>query len=113
MSVSHNDCSAASALGRGRCRPTIRPTTQTQKPVTKAGEIKVTPQQMRAAIESLPFESPKFTAVAVGHLDGSFADLLDRAIERSRQPLKLIEAKPVEQHPASEMKKPRSKLRRF
>jgi hypothetical protein len=36
----------------------------------------------------------------------------DRAIERSRAPMKLIEATPVEQHPASELKGNMPKLRR-
>ncbi len=58
------------------------------------GEIKATPQQMRAAIEALPFEAPKLSAVAVGHLTGEdFYNRLERAIERSNG--KLIEAQAI------------------
>jgi hypothetical protein len=38
--------------------------------------------RMRAAVEALPFESPKLTATALLTSD-DFASLLDRAIERS------------------------------
>jgi hypothetical protein len=56
------------------------------------GEVRATPQQMRAAIESLPFENPRMSAVAVGYLDGNaFAEKLERAIARIG-PAKLIEA---------------------
>jgi hypothetical protein len=74
------------------------------------------PVRMRAAIESLPYETPKLMAVA-NVTEGSFAKMLDRAIERSR-PLKMIELKPEPttdnnvQHPAEELKKPFAKLRR-
>jgi hypothetical protein len=55
--------------------------------------------RMRAAIEALPFEAPKLTAIATAELNGNtFAELLDRAIERSQRP-KLIDAK-SEQHSA-------------
>ena len=48
------------------------------------GAVKVSAQQMRAAIESLPYEQPKLCAVAVGYLSGEdFAARLDRAIARS------------------------------
>jgi hypothetical protein len=48
--------------------------------------------RMRAAIESLPFENPRMSAVAVGYLDGStFVEKLERAIVRSDR-AKLIEA---------------------
>ena len=48
------------------------------------GEAKATPQQMRAAIECLPFEEPKLSAMAVTAMDpNSFARALDRAIECS------------------------------
>jgi hypothetical protein len=72
------------------------------------------PVRMRAAIESLPFETPKLTAVASAILDGqTFAELLDKAIERSQRPLKLIEAQPVPtQQSAEELKGPMSRLRR-
>ena len=76
------------------------------------GEVELSAQQIRAAIEALPFETPKLTAIGVGHYEGSFADLLDKAIERSQRPLKLIDAKPVETHPASELKGPFARLRR-
>ena len=47
------------------------------------GEIVLTPQQMRAAIECLQFEVPKVSAVGVAHLnENDFASALDRAIER-------------------------------
>ena len=61
------------------------------------GEITLSQQQIRAAIEALPFESRKLTAIGVGHYEG-IAELLDKAIERSQRPLKLIEAKLVEPH---------------
>jgi hypothetical protein len=72
------------------------------------GEYKATPQQMRAAIESLPYETPKLMAVA--HFSGNFAEQLDKAIEL--RTMKLIEAKPIEQHDASELKGNMPKLRR-
>jgi hypothetical protein len=48
------------------------------------GEVKLTPQKMRAMIELLPFHAPKLSAVAHGALNSQdFASKLDRAIERS------------------------------
>ena len=57
------------------------------------GEVKVSPQQMRAAIEALPFESAKLTAVAHIVDEGAFAERLERAVTRTE--LKLIEAKVI------------------
>jgi hypothetical protein len=79
------------------------------------GEYKATPQQMRAAVESLPYEQSKLMAIA--HFDGNFAEKLDAALER--RTMKLIEHVTVpvpvpteQQHPPDEMKGPMSKLRR-
>ncbi len=62
------------------------------------GEVKVSPQQMRAAIEALPFEAPKLTAVALASMTAQdFASRLERCLQRSngaRVP-KLIELKPT------------------
>jgi len=71
------------------------------------GQVKLTPQQMRAAVESLPFENPKLSAMAVTRMDDkSFAAALDRAIERSQSPLVMnaLPAPEAPQHPASELK---------
>jgi hypothetical protein len=70
-----------------------------------------TSTRMRAAIECLPFENPKVSAVAISHMDGQdFASALDRCIARSGikplPPPKVIEARPVEQLPAEELKGP-------
>jgi hypothetical protein len=47
--------------------------------------------RMRAAVEALPYENPKLSAMAVASMNGNdFAAALDRAIMRSS---KLIEAK--------------------
>jgi hypothetical protein len=52
------------------------------------GEFKASPQQMRAAIESLPYENPKLSAVAVGHLTGEdFYNRLERAVNQSNRVL--------------------------
>ena len=78
------------------------------------GEIVLSPQQMRAAIELLPYENPKLSATAIATMDGqTFAQALERCIERSRGPLLLNGT--VEELPASELKKPfvRSNYRRF
>jgi hypothetical protein len=77
------------------------------------GKLKLTPPQMRLLIELLPYYRPKLTAVA--HYQGSFAEALEQAIERRANrppPSLLIEAKPVEPHPASELKGPFARLRR-
>jgi len=73
------------------------------------------PVRMRAAIESLPYETPKLSATAIAAFDGqTFAKALERAISRSQQPVPLLNG-PVEELPASELKKPfvRSNYRRF
>jgi hypothetical protein len=60
------------------------------------GDAKATPQQMRAAIEALPFENPKLSAVGVGYLDNNtFAERLDRAIDASNR-AKVIEGRVIE-----------------
>jgi hypothetical protein len=57
------------------------------------GEVKLTPQQMRAMIELLPFHAPKLSAMAVTSMSANdFAARLDRCIERSSK-AKLIEAR--------------------
>jgi hypothetical protein len=54
--------------------------------------------RMRAAIESLPFENPRMSVVAVGYLDGNtFAKKLERAIARSDR-AKLIEGRIIERN---------------
>jgi len=78
------------------------------------GKMKFSPPQMRLLIELLPYHAPRFTAVATAELNGnSFAELLDKAIERSQRP-KWIEGKalPVQPLAAEGMKKPFSRLRR-
>ena len=79
------------------------------------GKLKLSPPQMRLLIELLPYHAPKLMAVGVMNGD-SFAAQLDRAIERNqRREMKLIDAKPVpvEPHPASELKGPMARLRRW
>ena len=69
------------------------------------------PARMRAAIESLPYENPKLSAVAHGHFDGtSFAAQLERAIARSKAPLALISPTTIE-HDPSELKQPNQRYR--
>ena len=78
------------------------------------GKIKLTPPQQRMLIEMLPYIAPKLSATAIATMDGkTFAEALDRCIERSKGPPRLNG--PVEELPASELKKPfvRSNYRRF
>ena len=74
------------------------------------------PTRMRAAIESLPYETPKLSATAIATMDGqTFAEALDRCIERSKGSPRLNG--PVEDLSAEELKKPfpnyRNNYRRF
>jgi hypothetical protein len=72
------------------------------------GKMRLSPPQMRLLIELLPYHAPRLTAVATAELNGnSFAELLDKAIERSQR--KMIDVSPVPvpvQQPASVLKKP-------
>jgi hypothetical protein len=69
------------------------------------GQVQLTPLQMRAAIEALPFEVPKLSAAAITTMDEkSFAAALDRAIERSKGP-PLLNGK-VEPLPREQSKTP-------
>jgi hypothetical protein len=77
------------------------------------GKVQLTPQQMRAAIESLPYETPKLSATAIATIDGkTFAEALERCIERSRSPVPMLNG-PVEPLPVEAIKKPMSRYRRF
>jgi hypothetical protein len=66
------------------------------------------PTRMRAAIEAAPYKHPKLSATAIGQFDGqTFAQALERAIERSKQPPPLLNAPTIEHEvPAEELKKP-------
>jgi hypothetical protein len=71
--------------------------------------------RVRCAIEALVHEYPKLSAIAHKHFD--FATELEkatieRAIERSKQPVPLLNGK-VEELPASELKQPMQRLRRY
>jgi hypothetical protein len=101
------------ALGVQMCLLAEGTTAKQALEMVYRGEIVLTPQQMRAAIECLQFEVPKVSAVAVTHMDGKdFASALERAIERSQRPVPLLNG-PVEELPASELKKPMQRYRRF
>ena len=79
--------------------------------------------RVRCAVEALVHEYPRVSAVAVTSMSGqSFAEALERAIQRSKSPLALnapastIDHDPA-QHPptvsAEEMKRPLSRYRRY
>jgi hypothetical protein len=66
-------------------------------------------------IEMLPYIAPKLSATAIATMDGkSFAEALERCIERSKGPA-MLNGPVVEELPASELKKPfiRPNYRRF
>ena len=73
--------------------------------------------RVRCAVEALAHEYPRVSAVAVSHINGNdFASALERAIQRSRQPLPLPAPKTIEHDPpvsAEEMKRPFSRYRRY
>ena len=69
--------------------------------------------RVRCAIEALPFENPKVSAVAVSHMNGQdFASALERAIRRSKSPL-VLNAPAVIEHEPSELKAPNAGYRRW
>src|SRR3974377_2312907 len=79
------------------------------------GQVKLSAQQERCAIEALPYEKPKLSATAIATMDGkSFAEAIDRAIARSKAPLALNSPAVIEHEPISpnEMKRPFSRYRR-
>jgi hypothetical protein len=76
-------------------------------------ENQTTNVRIRCAVEALPYENPRMSAVTIATLDGkTFAEALDRCIERSRSPVPMLNG-PVEQLPASELKQPMARYRRF
>lgn len=71
------------------------------------GAVRLTPQQMRAAMAALPFEAPKLSAVSVGYFTGdNFAAQLEQQIRYSQHRLKLIEVQPVAQEDDARMGEP-------
>ena len=77
----------------GDATPLVKPLRLLQ--MVYRGECKASPQQMRAAIEALPYEQPKLSAISVGYLNAQdFASRLDRAIDRSDS-ARLIEGRAI------------------
>jgi hypothetical protein len=70
--------------------------------------------RIRCAVEALPYENPRVSAITVTSMSGqSFAEALERAIERSKQPVPLPPPKVIEaeQVSASHLKRPFSNYR--
>jgi len=69
--------------------------------------------RVTCAKEALAHEYPRVSAVAVTSMSGqSFAEALDRAIQRSKSPLTLS-APAVIEHDAAELKQPNQRYRRY
>src|SRR5262249_43156641 len=69
--------------------------------------------RMKAAIEAAPYRHSKRSVTAIVDGNKSFAEALERAIERSKAPLPLP-APTIEPLPAEVLKRPMSRLvRRF
>jgi len=66
--------------------------------------------RMRAAIEALPFEVPKLGVTANVMVDGSFAERLERALERSSSSMPRLNGPKTIEHEelvtVSDLKKP-------
>jgi len=78
------------------------------------GEIVLSPQQMRAAIECLQFENAKPpSSTFIGITGQSFAEALDRCIARSQSP-HVMNAPPALtiEHSPEELKGPMARLER-
>jgi len=59
------------------------------------GEYKPTPQQERALKLVMEYKYPKLAVTAVSNISGAdFASMLERAIQRSREPQRVIEHRP-------------------
>jgi hypothetical protein len=77
------------------------------------GKLTLSPQQMRVLIEMFPYLRPKLSATAIATMDGkSFAEALERCLERSRSPVPRLNG-PVEPLPPEDLKRPMSRYRRF
>jgi hypothetical protein len=77
------------------------------------GKYKLDPSQLRVLVAWMPHFAPKLSATAIVTGDGkTFAEALERCIERSRSPVPMLNG-PVEPLPPSELKKPMSRYRRF
>src|SRR5215468_805910 len=79
------------------------------------GKIRLSPPQQRMLIEMLPYIAPKLSATAIASMSGkSFAEALERAINRSQGPV-LLNSPP--ELPAEELKRPfptyRNNYRRY
>jgi hypothetical protein len=75
------------------------------------GKITLSPPQQRMLIEMLPYIAPKLSATAIATINREdFAAALDRCIERSKQPVPLLNG-PSPELPAEEMKRPFSNYR--
>jgi hypothetical protein len=73
--------------------------------------------RVRCSVEALVHEYPRVSAVAVTSMSGqSFAEALERAIQRSKAPLALNPPAVIEHEPtvsSEEMKRPFSRYRRY
>jgi hypothetical protein len=76
------------------------------------GKYKLAPSQLRVLVAWMPHFAPKLSATAIVTGDGkSFAEALEKCIERSRAPPQLNGT--VREIDASAMKKPFQTFRRF
>jgi hypothetical protein len=80
------------------------------------GKRTLSRDQMRLLIELLPYHLPKLSATA--HVRFDFAGELERALERAKvrsaqASLGLLLNGPVQELPATELKKPMQRYRRF
>jgi hypothetical protein len=76
------------------------------------GKYKLAPSQLRVLVAWMPHFAPKLSATAIVTGDGkTFAEALERCIGRSQSPPRLNG--PVQELPASELKQPMARYRRF